>query len=145
MIRVEKSALVPYPVSDMFALVADVDSYPQFLPGCRSVKVHERTDTEVKASIEMAKGPLHRWFTTRNRLYPEERMELSLIEGPFSHLEGIWTFTPLGDTGSKIAMDIEFAYASRLLERTMGGVFHGMVNHLVDAFVDQAHKRYGRR
>jgi len=144
MTRVHKTALVPYPVSAMYRLVSDVESYPDFLPGCRAVQVQQRDEREVKASIEMAKGPVHRWFTTRNRLYPEERMELSLIEGPFSHLEGVWTFTPLGDEGSKITMDIEFAYSSRLLERTLGGLFNGMVDHLVDAFVDQAHKRYGK-
>lgn len=145
MAKVHKTALVPYSVSAMYKLVEDVDSYPSFLPGCRAVKVLERTDEEVKASIEMAKGPVHRWFTTRNRLFPQERMELSLIEGPFSHLEGIWHFSPLGDQGSKITMDIEFGYASRLVERTVGGLFNGMINHLVDAFVEEAHRRYGRR
>ncbi|MDZ7753721.1 MAG: type II toxin-antitoxin system RatA family toxin [Gammaproteobacteria bacterium] len=145
MAKVHKTALVPYSASAMYELVEDVDSYPGFLPGCRAVKVLERTDEEVKASIEMAKGPMHRWFTTRNRLFPQERMELSLIEGPFSHLEGIWHFNPLGDQGSKITMDIEFGYASRLVERTVGGLFNGMINHLVDAFVEEAHRRYGGR
>lgn len=145
MAKVHKTALVPYSVAAMYDLVEDVESYPQFLPGCRAVKVHERTDEEVKASIEMARGPVRRWFTTRNRLYPRERMELSLIDGPFSHLRGTWYFIPLGEDGSKITMDIEFGYASRLVERTVGGLFNGMINHLVDAFVAEAHRRYGRR
>lgn len=143
MMRVEKSALVPYSAQAMYDLVADVEAYPEFLPGCRAVKVHERDAEHVKASIEMAKGPVHKWFTTINHLTPPERMDLSLVEGPFRHLQGCWHFKSLGDTGSKVSMYIEFTFASRLVEKTIGPVFHEMVNRLVDAFVERARKTYG--
>lgn len=143
MMRVERSALVPYSAEAMYDLVADVEAYPEFLPGCRAVQVHERDAAHVKASIEMAKGPVHKWFTTINHLSPPERMDLSLVEGPFRHLAGSWHFRNLGDQGSKVSMEIEFAFASRLVEKTIGPVFHEMVNRLVDAFVERARKTYG--
>jgi ribosome-associated toxin RatA of RatAB toxin-antitoxin module len=141
--RVERSALVPYSAQAMYDLVADVEAYPEFLPGCRAVKVHERDAEHVKASIEMAKGPVHKWFTTINRLTPPERMDLSLVEGPFRHLKGSWHFKPLGEAGSKVSMDIEFAFSSHFVEKTIGPVFHEMVNRLVDAFVERARNTYG--
>lgn len=145
MLNVRKSALVPYSVESMYELVADVDAYPQFLPGVHAVQVHQREPTFVKASIQLAKGPVRKWFTTINRMVPNERMDLSLVEGPFRHLQGHWRFEALGDAGSKVSMHMEFEFASRMLERTIGPVFHDMTNRLVDAFVRRAGEVYGRR
>ena len=145
MLTVRKSALVPYSVEEMYTLVADVDAYPEFLPGCNAVQVHERSPRAVKASIQLAKGPVRKWFTTVNHLTPNERMDLSLVEGPFRHLEGHWRFEPLGNAGSKVAVDMEFEFASRLLERTVGPAFRDMSNRLVDAFVQRATEIYGRK
>ena len=75
----------------MFALVDDVERYPDFLPWCRSAREWSRNEDEVKASLEMQRGPLHKTFTTQNRLQPGKR----LIDGPFRHLEGFWRFSAL--------------------------------------------------
>src|SRR5689334_12608679 len=70
--EIHRTALVPYSVEQMFALVADIERYPQFLPWCADAKVVERNDSEVVASLELAKAGLHERFTTRNTLSPPQ-------------------------------------------------------------------------
>ncbi len=145
MSHVSKSALVPYSAGEMYALVADIDSYPDFLPGVNSVEVHSQTESEVRASIEMLKGPVRSSFCTLNSLHKDKRMHLSLLTGPFHHLNGEWTFLPLGEQGSKISLELDFEFSNRLLAASVGPVFNNMVNRLVDSFIERARLSYGKR
>jgi len=142
--NVSRSALVPYSAEDIYALVEDVDSYPQFLPWCNDVEVHFREGNVVEATLELHRGKLSKRFRTRNTMYPTESMDLSLVGGPFRHLQGGWTFTPLGDTGSKVALDLEFEFDSRALDLVIGAFFEDICNSLVDAFTQRAAVVYGR-
>ena len=144
MARVEKSALVPYSAQNMYALVADVDSYPGFLPWCRSARQRDNGDGTVTATIEMAKGPLHKSFTTRNTLLEGECIRIQLVDGPFKHLNGTWSFEPRGESGCRVKLDLEFDFSSRLLRGVVGPVFHEIANTMVDAFSRRAAVVYGR-
>jgi ribosome-associated toxin RatA of RatAB toxin-antitoxin module len=128
----------------MFALVNDIESYPRFLPWCRSTQILSRTDDEVRASIEMAKGALHKSFTTCNRLQHNKMIEIRLIEGPFQRLEGYWRFQCLDVQACKISLDMEFEFANTLLSVAVGPVFNQIANSLVDAFCNRAVQVYGR-
>src|SRR5579871_4927141 len=86
--KVNKSALVPYSAADMYALVNDVERYPEFLPWCRGSKVLSHTETEMRASLELARGGFHKTFTTLNNLQPGSAITITLLDGPFKHLEG---------------------------------------------------------
>jgi hypothetical protein len=79
---VKKSALVLYSAADMYALVNDIESYPQFLPWCRSTRVASRTEDEVRATIEIVKGGVHKSFTTINRAQKHKMIDIRLLEGP---------------------------------------------------------------
>ena len=127
----------------MYALVADVESYPDFLPWCSDVEVHSREGDTVEATLELHRGGLKKRFRTRNRMQPEKSMELSLVGGPFRHLAGGWTFTPLGEEGSKVALDLEFEFDSRALDLVVGAFFEDACNSLVDAFTQRAAIVYG--
>ena len=141
--KIHRSALVPHSAKDMYALVADVESYPEFLPWCSDVEVHMREGEVVEATLELHRGGLKKRFRTRNAMQPETSMELSLVGGPFRHLEGGWTFTPLGEAGSKVALDLEFEFDSRALDLVVGAFFEDACNSLVDAFTQRASKVYG--
>lgn len=143
MANVQKNALVPYSAREMYALVADVDSYPQFLPWCRAASQGVNADGSIKATIEMARGPLHRSFTTRNHLTEGERIEIHLVDGPFRRLDGIWCFEPRGEHGCRVALDLEFDFSSRVLRSVVGPVFHEIANSMVDAFCRRASSVYG--
>lgn len=142
--KVSRSALVPYSASEMYALVADVESYPDFLPWCSDVEVHYREGDVVEATLELHRGGLKKRFRTRNAMHPETSMDLSLVGGPFRHLAGGWTFTPLDDAGSKVALHLEFEFDSRALDLVIGPFFEDTCNSLVDAFTRRASEVYGR-
>ena len=142
---IHKSALVAYTPAEMFALVSDIEAYPQFLPWCSTARVLWRGEDELKASIEMAKGSLQKSFTTHNRHQHNKMIEMRLIEGPFKRLEGFWRFDPLGDRACKVSLDLEFEFASRMLDLMVGPVFSQIANTLVDAFQQRAVQVYGKR
>ncbi len=142
--KVDKNAIMPYTAEAMYQLVADVETYPEFLPWCRRAKLHQTSGDEIQASLEIARGPVKKSFTTRNRLHHGKVIHMSLIDGPFKHLEGEWRFTPLGEVGSKIELHLEFDFSSRLLKATVGPVFNYIAETMVDAFCRRAHELYGK-
>jgi len=138
MTSVQRSALVPYPPAVMYALVADIERYPQFLPWCSAARIDSADIGTVQATIEINFRGLRQRFTTRNTNTPVERITLELVEGPFRHLKGVWTFTPLGPDSCKIQCSMEYEFRSALLDRLVGPVFGQIANTMVDAFVRRA-------
>ncbi len=144
MTSISKSALVPYSPVQMFALVDDIDAYPKFLPWCRDAKVLSRTADEVRATIVLSKGGVEKSFTTRNLNQKGKMIEMRLEEGPFKQLEGFWRFDALGEDGCKISFDVQFEFASRMLDMVVGPVFSQIANSLVDSFHKRAVEMYGK-
>jgi ribosome-associated toxin RatA of RatAB toxin-antitoxin module len=142
---VKKSALVLYSAADMYALVNDIEAYPQFLPWCRSSLHLQPHDDEVRATIEMAKGGVHKSFTTSNRMQKHKMIDIRLLEGPFKRLEGYWRFEPLRADASKVSLDMEFEFSNQLLRMAVEPVFKQIANSLVDAFCKRAVELYGKR
>lgn len=143
MTTIHKSALVPYSAEQMYKLVDDVETYPDFLPWCKAAVEISRNANEVEASLDFSHSGVHKSFTTRNRMQPGESIEMQLVEGPFKHLNGVWRFEPLGDAGSKVGLELEFEFSSKLLGMTFGPLFSKIANSLVDAFIQRAQKVYG--
>lgn len=143
MTAINRSALVPYSAHEMFLLVADIERYPEFLPWCSGARVQSRADDTVVAAIDIAYKGVHRSFTTSNRIYPDERMEMHLVEGPFSSLDGNWIFLALDSASSKISLDLEFEFTNRLLRLAVGPIFGTIANSLVDSFRARAKQMYG--
>lgn len=95
MTTIAKSVLVPYSAKQMFELVNDIESYPEFLPWCRSSKILLNQGEDVRAEIELVKGGVHKHFTTRNKITQHKQIEMKLEKGPFKHLQGFWRFESL--------------------------------------------------
>jgi ribosome-associated toxin RatA of RatAB toxin-antitoxin module len=142
---VNRTALVPYSAEQMYALVDDIEGYPAFLPWCRSARELSRNEDEVRATIELHRGPVQRTFTTCNRLQKNKMIEMRLVEGPFHHLEGFWRFTELDQNATQVALDLEYEFSSTLLKLAIGPVFSQITNTLVDAFCERATELYGER
>ena len=145
MATVKKSALVLYSAAEMYALVSDIEAYPQFLPWCSSTQILSRAEDEVRATIEMVKGGVHKSFTTSNRMQKHKMIDIRLLEGPFKRLEGYWRFEPLRADASKVALDMEFEFSNQLLRVAIEPVFKQIANSLVDAFCKRAVDLYGKR
>ena len=136
--KISRSAIVPYSNAQMYALVEDVEAYPDFLPWCSASTLHWRDGDTLEGSVEMHRAGLRRSFRTRNLMRQDEAIEMALVEGPFSHLAGVWRFMALGDSGCKVSLDVEFEMRSRTTDRLLGRYFEDICNSLVDAFVRRA-------
>ena len=142
---VRKSALVPYSADEMYALVADIESYAQFLPWCGGARVLQREPDAVTASIAIAYRGVNKSFTTRNTLDPGRGMELRLVDGPFRRLVGHWRFEPLDERACKVSLDLDFEFSNRLVALMVGPVFESIANSLVDSFRLRAESLLGKR
>ena len=145
MTTVNRNALVLYSAEEMYSLVNNVEAYPRFLPWCREARILFRDVDEIRASMHFSKHGIDTSFTTRNRLQKNKMIEMRLIKGPFHHLQGFWRFEPMGETASKVSLDLEFELSSTLLSIAIGPVFTQIANALVDAFVKRAREVYGIR
>ena len=142
-IKINRSALLPYPAQALYDMVNDVLAYPEFLPWCAASKILEQTDEHMRAELTVAKAGLSHRFATENRLVPGQSIEMRLLEGPFSHLHGIWSFQALTDEASKISLDLEFDYSGAIMRATLGPLFTHAANTMVDAFCQRARELYG--
>ena len=143
---IQKSVLLWHSAHEMFALVTDVQHYPDFLPWCDHSEVMEREAGGMLAKVGMSSGGLRQNFTTRNTHIEDRQVLLQLVDGPFSQLEGCWDFKPLGD-GTQRACKVEFrltyGFSSATLAKLVGPVFDKIAGSLVDAFVKRADEVYG--
>ena len=141
---IERQVEVPFSALQMYALVNDIDAYPEFLPWCEKTQVLRASGEEVEASITLRKGAIHKTFVTRNHNEPGSRIVVTLVDGPFRHLDGFWAFEDLPDGGSRVTLDMRFEFANRLLERAIGPIFREIVKSLVGAFRKRAFEVYPR-
>ncbi len=142
MAQVEKSVLVEHPQHAMFNLVDAVEEYPVFLPWCGGTEVKWRDELTTVATIHIDYMGVKQSFTTENSKQPHIEMNLTLQEGPFTHLQGHWRFLALGDAACKIEFRLSYRFSSQLLEKLLSPVFNHIATTFVDAFVARADKLY---
>jgi len=143
MTLIQKSALVKFSAQRMFDLVNDIEQYPQFLPWCSGSRILKREEGVVEAELLIAKGGFKKSFSTRNTVDPGGRITVSLLNGPFNSLDGVWNFMPLREDASKISLDLEFEMSGLLANLAFGAVFHQICNTMVSSFTDRAKELYG--
>jgi ribosome-associated toxin RatA of RatAB toxin-antitoxin module len=141
--EIKRTALVTFTPEQMFDLVVDVERYPQFLPWVAAAELHARNDRELMASMTMERAGVKQRFTTRNALERPEWMTMQLVEGPFRLLEGLWTFTPIGAAGTRVVLEMKFAFSNPVSSMLFGRSFEHSVGQLIDAFVQRAKQMYG--
>jgi ribosome-associated toxin RatA of RatAB toxin-antitoxin module len=144
--NIHKTVLIWYSPEEMFRLVTDVDSYPQFLPWCDQAKVLEHTADGMVAQVGLRLSGLKQSFTTRNTHVGGREVHMQLLDGPFSDLTGAWTFHPVGDGSQracKVEFELHYSFSSSALSALVGPVFDKIASTLVDAFIERAEKVYG--
>jgi ribosome-associated toxin RatA of RatAB toxin-antitoxin module len=140
---IQKSALVKFSAQQMFDLVNDIEAYPKFLPWCAGSRIIKREDDIVEAELTISKSGFKKSFSTRNLIDKGGRITVSLLDGPFSHLDGVWNFMPLREDASKISLDLEFEMSSVLANLAFGAVFNQICNTMVASFTSRAKEVYG--
>lgn len=142
--EVTRSALVPYSAEQMFALVEDIERYPEFVPWIASAQKLDSTPDQVTGRLEMHRAGVREAFTTRNFLKRPSEMLMTLVDGPFKTFEGRWTFTPLGEKGVKVGFTIRFEFANAMLGMLLSRAFEKNCGEMIDAFVARARAVYGK-
>jgi len=140
---VHKSVLLAYSAEQMFALVDRVEDYPAFLPWCGGVEIRERAPDRLVAAIQINYHGIRQSFTTENTHTPPTAMQMTLVEGPFSHLDGQWHFKPLREDACKIEFDLHYEFSSKMLEKLIGPVFSKIADSFVESFCKRAEAVYG--
>ena len=143
---VTKSVLIWYSPEEMFNLVTDVASYPQFLPWCDRASVQSQDDTGMTAQVGISFSGIRQSFTTRNTHVPGREVHMQLIDGPFSQLEGQWKFQPVGEgdqRACRIEFELRYGFSNIALATLIGPVFDRIAGSMVDAFVKRAEEVYG--
>ncbi len=138
---VNKSVLIWYSAAEMFALVTDIASYPQFLPWCDQSAVLAQDPHGMTAKVGLSMAGLKQSFTTQNTHVEGRKVSLKLVDGPFSKLDGSWEFTPVGKNGEracKVEFVLNYDFDNAALAALVGPVFDKVAGSLVDAFVKRA-------
>lgn len=156
-----QDALEPMPVfrttrqvahapQQMFDLVADVEAYPQFLPMCTGLKIRKRGMTQegleqLTADMEVGYKAIREKFTSRVTLdRPNFKIRVEYVDGPFSHLENIWTFAPgAAEQACEVQFFIDYTFRSRMLGLLMGSMFDIAFRRFAVAFEKRADVVYG--
>lgn len=143
MIEIRRSALVKYSPAQMFDLVNEVEAYPKRFAWCAGAEVLERAENALVARLDLKFAGIRHSFTTRNVADPPHRLRISLVNGPFRSLEGVWDFIALGNVGCKVVLALDFEYAGRLGGAALRLGFQGLAGHMVDDFCREAERVYG--
>jgi len=147
---VERTALVPYTCAEMFALVNDFENYPDFLPWCSKAELHTSENEQLTATLSISKGFISDSFTTKNTNDPPHSIHMTHLQGPFSHLQGSWSFTPLGDAlvgeekACRIDLKMDFAFSNSLVN-LFANSLQNDIAAMMDAFIERAEVIYGPR
>ncbi|MCO5065897.1 MAG: type II toxin-antitoxin system RatA family toxin [Rhizobiaceae bacterium] len=143
----ETKRTVRHSPEQMFALVADVEQYPQFLPLCEALTVRSRKEREGKTMLiaDMTVGykAIRETFTSQVLLRPDDRViDVKYIDGPFKHLTNVWTFVP-DVQGCEVRFFIDYEFKSRILSALMGAMFDRAFRMFSEAFEKRADEIYG--
>lgn len=127
-----------YPVEHLYRLVNEVENYPLFIDGCVGAEVFERSETELKARLDLAKAGVKLSFTTQNAMLPNEKIVLHLVDGPFKAFQGEWRFTRLQESACKVEFELQFEMSSSLLGAAVGKLLDSVSSNLVEALCQRA-------
>jgi len=127
----------------MFDLVSDLESYPRFVPNCKAMEVRDDASGATLAKMTISFGPITQSYTSRVVADPQAMtITAQAIDGPFAYLDSKWTFEAEGE-GTRIRFDIDFKIANPLLAAAAEPAFAAKQNDIIDAFEDEADRRFG--
>jgi coenzyme Q-binding protein COQ10 len=141
---------MPYSAEQMFALIADVDKYPEFLPWCAAARIRTRDPLPdgggevIDADLVISFKVFRERFVSRVMLRPESRIiDVEYLDGPFKYLRNHWEFVPKGETACEVDFFVDFEFRSAILQKLIGLVFNEAMQRIVSAFERRAEALYG--
>lgn len=141
---VEKKVL-PYSDEQLFKLVADVGSYPDFLPWCLGTRVYNRKPGQFDADVIIGFKMFRERFTSRVTLEPNSKVDVDYIKGPMKRLYNHWRFEPTENGHCLVDFEVDFEFSNRILNQMIGGLFGEACKRMIHAFEERAKLLYGPR
>lgn len=136
--KLHQVKVLPYSQKALFDIVADVRSYPDFLPWCQQAIIHSETPTEISADLVIGYGPLSERYTSLVKLTPNTRVDVDYQTGPFKYLDNYWVFKELGPKSTEVEFYIDFQFKSFLKQKAISSVFDNSADSLMTAFEQRA-------
>ncbi|MBF0589335.1 MAG: type II toxin-antitoxin system RatA family toxin [Magnetococcales bacterium] len=134
---------LPFSSQQMYDLVADVESYPQFIPWCTETRKFDIQETQFMAELTVAFKGIRQSFQTLDKIIPGKQIDINLKSGPFRRLTSQWKFVDRGPEACQVVFSIDFQFKNRLMDMTMGPVFSQSSRQMVGAFEKRARQLYG--
>ena len=146
--RHAETKILPYRADQMFALVADVARYPEFLPWTAAARIRSRSPIEggelMEADLVISFKVFRERFGSRVTLLPaQNRILTEYIDGPFRHLKSVWTFADRPEGGCEVGFEVDFEFRNAILAGIIGLVFNEAMQRVVRAFESRAKALYG--
>jgi coenzyme Q-binding protein COQ10 len=147
--KFETTRRTAHSAEQMFALVADVERYPEFLPLCEALTVRSRKErdgrTMLVADMTVGYKAIRETFTSQVLLKPDaNEIEVQYLEGPFRYLTNLWRFAPAGTSACDVEFFIDYEFKSRVLGALMGAMFDRAFRMFTEAFERRADAIYGK-
>ena len=134
--------VLPYTPEQLFALVADIERYPEFLPWCVGARITERRADLIVADLIIGFRVFRERFTSRVSLDRPRRIDVAYADGPFRYLNNHWVFEDV-PRGCRIDFFVDFEFKSRLMQKVIEVLFSEAVRRMVGAFERRARHLYG--
>ena len=138
-----ETRVLPYTPQQVYALVADIERYPEFLPWCLACRIRKReTPNTFTADLAVGFKMVREHFTSRVTLDPQKAITVEYLSGPFEHLRNTWAFSAVPG-GTAVDFFLSFEFRSKLLQSLIGVLFEEAVKRMVSAFEIRAARLYG--
>ncbi len=140
----------PYSPRQLYDLVADIESYPEFLPWCRAARILSGNGNVLHAELVIAFKHIRQSYVSEVTMHPPEHdnaecaIEVDMLRGPFKHLNNHWKFIPRDGSDTVIMLDLDFSFSSRLLDKAIGAVFGHAAEKMALSFKQRADVLYGK-
>ncbi len=140
--RHSETKVLPYSPEQLFALVADIEKYDEFLPWVVAVRIKSSSDVETVADLVVGFNAFKERFTSRVAKHAPDRIVVDYVDGPLKYLHNEWRFTPV-EGGTELCFAVDFAFKSRLFETLAGQMFDRALRRMTSAFEQRAAALYG--
>ena len=141
--NVRKSIIVGFTCEQMYSLVSDIKSYPNFIKTCSSSRLDEIHDDGYTATLNFEYKGIKKSFSTRNTVHPYSEISMALVSGPFKELNGLWKFVELGEQGCKIEFELTYVFSSAVVEKISAPLMKHISETMVNSFHEEAKRKYG--
>ena len=134
MVSFKKNKIISHPVKKIYNLVADVKKYPDFLPWCSDITIKEKTKKYIRTEVKVGFQNINESYLCKVLLYPQKRITLEYISGPFEYLEIDWKFKKITKNKTGVCFFCNFKFRSVFLRLFTSFFLEGAVEKMVDAF-----------